>query len=159
MPRKNSKDSEIVAALLQEQEWFHKDRWCLKPIKGLPLEQVASIMKKSLIFLAFGHPEGFGLPIAEAAGCGCYLIGYSGLGGGELLNIASAHSAGQEVAYGDWLGFVNGCKKLNSLLNHNQSELTKNLLQNSNTIRKEYSYQKIISSLDMALKRWEKQLP
>ena len=85
MPRKNSKDSSIVAAFLKQQEWFLKSGWALQPISGLPQKQVSEILQKSLIFLAFGHPEGFGLPLAEAAACGCYLIGYSGLGGRELL--------------------------------------------------------------------------
>ena len=109
--------------------------------------------------MAFGHPEGFGLPLAEAAGCGCYLIGYSGLGGKELLAIASKNSAGKEVAYGDWLGFVDSCRELSIRLNHDQSKLGKNLIQNSQTIRNNYSSKRMISSVDAALKCWEAKLP
>ena len=92
----------------------------MRPIDGLPQEQVAKVLQESLVFLAFGHPEGFGLPIAEAAACGCYVIGYSErLGGGELLKILSEHSSGLEIAYGDWLGFIEGCKELSKIVNNN----------------------------------------
>ena len=30
----------------------------------------------SILFLSFGYPEGFGLPVAEAMSCGCAVIGY-----------------------------------------------------------------------------------
>ena len=158
MPRKNSKDAAIVAALLREQRWFQESGWSLHAIKGLPQEQVAELLQKSLVFLAFGHPEGFGLPLAEAAGCGCYLIGYSGLGGSELFQLASRYNAGREIAYGDWLGFLEACKELNGLLHSNQSKLATSILQCSKTIRELYSPQKMISSVQVALERWEAQL-
>ena len=90
MPRKNAKDSSVVAAILRSKPWFQDSGWSLKAISGLPQYEVAQILQRSLVFLAFGHPEGFGLPIAEAASCGCYVIGYSGLGGRELLELTSA---------------------------------------------------------------------
>jgi hypothetical protein len=39
-------------------------------IYGLSKQQVATALQRSLVFLAFGHPEGFGLPLAEAAASG-----------------------------------------------------------------------------------------
>ena len=158
MPRKNSKDSSIVASFLRQQTWFREFGWSLHAVNGLPQEEVARVLQKSLIFLAFGHPEGFGLPLAEAAACGCYLIGYSGLGGRELLQLASGNHAGQEVAYGDWLGFVQACMELNERLNSNQSELVDSLLQNSKITRESYSSQKMTESVKIALNRWEGQL-
>ena len=158
MPRKNSKDSSIVASFLRQQTWFRKFGWSIQAINGLPQEEVARVLQKSLIFLAFGHPEGFGLPLAEAACCGCYLIGYSGLGGRELLQLASGNHAGQEVAFGDWLGFVQACLKLNERLNSNQFELVNSLLHNSIATRESYSSQKMIESVQTALNRWEAQL-
>ena len=134
MTRKNSKDSAIVSAFLRRASWFRESGWSLQEIKGLPQDQVASILRKSLIFLSFGHPEGFGLPLAEAGCCGCYLIGYSGLGGSELLRLAKDHRAGQEVAYGDWYGFVQACKDLDVQLNNYPSQLSK-FLKYSKTIR------------------------
>ena len=48
---------------------------------------VLQTLSSSALFLSFGHPEGFGLPVAEALACGTAVIGYSGLGGRELFNI------------------------------------------------------------------------
>ena len=159
MPRKNSKDSDIVAAFLRKQSWFQESSWSLEPINGLPQKEVAKVLKRSLIFLAFGHPEGFGLPIAEAACCGCYVIGYSGLGGRELLQLASDNHSGQEIAYGDWLGFVEACANLHERLNSNSSELLGCLYRNSKAFRKIYNPQRMILSVQTALKIWEDQLP
>lgn len=158
MPRKNAQDSAVVAALLKQKAWFRERGWILNPIKGLPQEQVANVLQRSLIFLSFGHPEGFGLPLAEAAGCGCYLIGYSGLGGRELLQIAQNNSAGVEIAYGDWLGFVQACSEVNDCLNSNQSELVRSLSLNSKFIRNMYSTKAMIGSVQQALNLWEPQL-
>ena len=73
MPRKNAKDSAVVSSLLRQQSWFEESGWS-RTINGLSQEKVSKILQNSLIFLAFGHPEGFGLPLAEAAACGCYVI-------------------------------------------------------------------------------------
>ena len=155
MPRKNSKDSSIVAECLKQQNWFRSGDWSIKPIDGLPQKQVAEVLQESLVFLAFGHPEGFGLPIAEAAACACYVIGYSGLGGEELLKILSEHSAGLEVAYGDWLGFIVGCKELNKAVNNKPAELAENLLKGSKAIRNIYNPKEMINSVRRALDSWE----
>ena len=55
MPRKNSDDSVVVAALLQAQRWF--SGWQLQPIDQCSQEEVADILQASLLFLSFGHPE------------------------------------------------------------------------------------------------------
>ena len=128
-------------------------------INGLPQESVARLLQKSLIFMAFGHPEGFGLPLAEAAACGCYLIGYSGLGGRELLEIASSNHAGQEIPYGDWYAFVQACEQLNDRFNSDSRDLARCLLKNSKAIRDIYSADAMIQSVQIALTRWEAQLP
>ena len=158
MPRKNPKDSQVVVALLKKQRWFRQFGWSLQAINGLSQAEVAQVMQKSLIFLAFGHPEGFGLPLAEAAACGCYLIGYSGLGGGELLHLASQNHAGQQVDFGDWLGFIQSCEYLHKRLHLGQDELVNCLLRNSQIIRESYCPNMMIDSVRVALKRWEEQL-
>ena len=43
--------------------------------------EIANALKESLIYLSCGHPEGFGLPLAEAIACGCLVVGYHGLAG------------------------------------------------------------------------------
>jgi len=46
-------------------------------------EESTRVFQKSKLFLAFGGPEGFGLPPLEAAFCGCKVIGFNGYGGAE----------------------------------------------------------------------------
>lgn len=104
MPRKNQLDAQIVCSMLLKQPWM--EGWSLKPISGCSQPQVASILQESLLFLSFGHPEGFGLPVAEALSCGCAVVGYSGLGGRELFSIAKKHHVCKEIGFGDWFGFV-----------------------------------------------------
>lgn len=159
MPRKNGRDAAIVAALLARQPWFREGGWSVLAIDGLPQSQVAAALQQSLIFLAFGHPEGFGLPLAEAAACGCCVIGYSGLGGEELLELAHAHRAGEAVAYGDWLGFVQACQRVQSRLTADPQELAGCLLAHSKAVRHRYSAEAMQHSVASALARWEEQLP
>ena len=41
MPRKNPKDSAVVAALLKQQSWFRQFGWSLQSINGLSQAEVA----------------------------------------------------------------------------------------------------------------------
>ena len=77
MPRKNSHHSRILTSFIKRTDWFDSEGWTLDPIDNLSLTDVASLMQKAFIFLSFGYPEGFGLPIAEALSCGCIVVGYS----------------------------------------------------------------------------------
>ena len=45
----------------------------------------------ALLFLSCGHPEGFGLPLAEAIACGCLVVGYHGLAGRDF---PASHAGG-----------------------------------------------------------------
>lgn len=157
MPRKNPADSLVVSALLKQQSWFHG--WELMPIHKLPQSEVAGILQQSLLFLAFGHPEGFGLPVAEALACGCAVAGYSGLGGRELFQLAQAQGVGLEVGFGDWLGFVDAASALHHSLNKNKSAVLNALLRTSNLVRSCYSMDAMQHSVGSALQRWEAAFP
>ena len=111
-----------------------------------------------MIFLSFGHPEGFGLPLAEAAACGCYLIGYSGLGGREIFKLCSDNHSGKEINYGDWFGFVEVFSDFNKLLQSNPVNLAERLVQTSKVIRATYSSKLMTESIQIALEKWEGQL-
>jgi glycosyltransferase involved in cell wall biosynthesis len=156
MPRKNGRDAAIVAALLQAQPWW--DGWQLVPIHQQPQSEVARILKESLVFLAFGHPEGFGLPLAEALACGCALVGYSGLGGRELFTLGAGHGVALEVAYGDWLGFVEAVAAFHRSLQKHQSEVLAALMSTSKAVRSRYSSEAMQASVAAALPRWEARL-
>ena len=154
MPRKQSgQDVAIVQALLQAQPWFAS--WRLQPIQGLAQPQVAEILRQSVAFLAFSQREGFGLPLAEAVACGCYLIGHTGLGGAEVFALAAQQGTAQVVADGDWLAFVQALAQLDADLAAGALDLPTRLMQSSKQVRRRFSPQAMLHSVAEALPRWE----
>ncbi len=158
MSRKNRKHSEVIIESLQTKEWFKNEKWQILVLDRVSHEEVARSLQSSTIFLSFGHPEGFGLPLAEAAACGCYLIGYSGLGGREILDIAIHNKSGKEIDFGDSLKFIKSCHELNEYLNVNQDVLIQSLVKTSKIIREKYSMKAMKSSIQSALEKWEAQI-
>ena len=80
MPRKLGRHASLIKFFLNEKI---PKNWKLKGINGLDEVGVISLLGKSKIFLSFSELEGLGLPPAEAALCGNYVIGYTGEGGKE----------------------------------------------------------------------------
>ena len=158
MPRKNSQDASVVIALLKAQNWWRDRGWRLAVIQNLPHAEVVKILGESLVFLSFGHPEGFGLPVAEALASACAVAGYSGLGGRELFTLAANHGIGVEVAYGDWLGFVDAVAAFNRSLSNQGEELAVALQKASDNVRQHYSAAAMKASVASAMARWEAQL-
>ena len=76
-------------------------RYPFKELGRLNHAEVAAELRDALLFVSGGHPEGFGLPLAEALACGCLVVGYHGLGGRDF---ALPHM--RTVEFGDLLGFV-----------------------------------------------------
>ena len=152
MPRKNSDHVAAVLSLIMAQSWFH--RWSLAPIHRRSQSDVSLILQDSLIFLAFGHPEGFGLPLAEALACGCSLVGYSGIGGRELFELASEVGVGFEVPFGDWLGFVDSCARLDSCFQTQSGQMISSLLSVSKTVRHTYNKDAFLHSVRSALSKF-----
>ena len=158
MPRKNSQDASVVIALLKAQTWWRDGGWQLAVIQNRPHAEVVRILGESLVFLSFGHPEGFGLPVAEALASACAVAGYSGLGGRELFMLAADHGVGVEVAYGDWLGFVDAVAAFHRSLSKQGEEVAEALQQASDTVRQRYSAAAMQASVASAMARWEAQL-
>ena len=156
MPRKNQRDAAIVSTILKNKEWFKN--WDIVPIHGIDQKKVIELLQKSTAFLAFGHPEGFGLPLAEAAACGCALIGYSGLGGREIFELARSQDIGWEVEFGDWQGFVNSTKILVKKLHDNPEQVGLKLQALSDEVRNIYSLERMKESVSDGLRIWERQL-
>lgn len=105
MPRRGRDDAEQLFALLGEREML-KD-WELVPLDGISHASVAEQLRRTKIYLAFTHQEGFGLPAAEAMACGNYVIGNHGFGGREFFR--SDFSAA--VENGDIVGFATALKR------------------------------------------------
>ena len=156
MPRKNQRDATIVSTILKNKMWFKG--WDIIPIHGMSQNKVIELLQKSTAFLAFGHPEGFGLPLAEAAACGCALIGYSGLGGREIFELAKKQNIGWEVEFGDWQGFINGTKMLVNEFYDKPNELSRKLQSLSDDVRNIYSWKRMNTGIRNSLEAWERQL-
>ncbi|WP_136975569.1 glycosyltransferase family 4 protein [Synechococcus sp. GEYO] len=156
MPRKNTLDVDVVLALLQLRSCFSD--WYFQPIINCTQEQVARHLRQSLIYLSFGHPEGFGLPLAEAMASGCALVGYSGLGGREIFTLGSQYGVATEIPFGDWLGFINSCYSFSLLLKADKANLFNNLLLASKAVHSSYSFESMRHSVEIALGRWEQLL-
>ena len=107
MPRKNPQHVQAVLQGLQRSGMSHTQGWEGQPLQQLSHAEVAARLNGAQLFLAFGHPEGFGLPIAEAMAAGCWVVGYSGGGGQELFRFGAA----EQVAFGDWPGFVSAIER------------------------------------------------
>ena len=149
MSRKNILDSAVVTTLLKSQSWLAD--WEIVPIENCSQHKVVQIMDHSLIFLSFGHPEGFGLPVAEAMASGCAVVGYHGLGGRELYHLAEHYKMCKSVEVGDWLGFVEGVYYIYSRSTQNQVDFTNQSRLLSSTIRNQYSLVRMSDSVAQAL--------
>lgn len=141
MPRKNSHDVDVVTALLQQQSWWKG--WSLQVIENCSHDAVVEALQSSLVFLSFGHPEGFGLPVAEAMACGCAVVGYSGLGGRELFDLAAGYGLGVAVEPGDWLGCVQGVAHINHALRSRQDDVALQLDAMANAVQQRYSIEEM----------------
>jgi glycosyltransferase involved in cell wall biosynthesis len=83
MPRKRRDDLRQVLRLLTARGSL--DGWDVVTIDNRAESETASLLRSCAIFLSFSEYEGFGLPPAEAMACGCYVVGFSGLGGREYF--------------------------------------------------------------------------
>ena len=145
MPRKNPRDSLILRSLLERHSVF--SGWEFLPIKNLPHSDAVQLLSKSSLFLSFGFPEGFGLPILESLACQTPVIGYSGLGGRELFSIADLFDVGWEVEYGDYLGFINAFKSFSDSFYNCRESFRRRLQSASVAIQSLYSVDNMYSSV------------
>jgi len=149
MPRKNPKDVAAVMTLLHEQEWF--SAWQPVLIQDRSQQEVARLFQDCAVFLSFGHPEGFGLPVAEALSCACHVIGYSGLGGRELFRLAAGSAAARELSPGDWMGFVDSMAEFNHWWQSDPRQVGSRQLKISKDVRKRYSPESMKASVAKSL--------
>ena len=83
MPRRRAADCDQVLHLLRARGCLNT--WEVVKIEGYSERETAAAMQSCAIFLSFSEREGFGMPPAEAMACGCYVIGFTGLGGARVL--------------------------------------------------------------------------
>ena len=109
-------------------------------------EEVARALQDALMFLSCGHPEGFGLPLAEAIACGCLVVGYHGLAGRDF---ALPHM--KIVEFGDLLGLLKGVEQELARFDAAPDAVIQERLAASETILQTYS---IEAELDCCLRTW-----
>lgn len=149
MPRKNVLDSFIVSGLIDSSALLRT--WSVLPIHNQSHDQVLQAFRSSFLFLSFGHPEGFGLPVAEALSSACAVVGYSGLGGRELFEIGSRFSMAEEIPFGDWGAFVNAVEHFELSLRQDSQKVLSSLSSLSNEMYSRYSLQSMRKSVSSVL--------
>ena len=146
MPRKNPDDVQAVLLGVKRAQLKYSGGWIGQPLQDMSHKQISQHLNTSRLFLAFGHPEGFGLPIAEAMASGCWVVGYSGGGGSELFSFG----ASEEVAFGDWSGFVIAIQRALSFFAKEPRETELRLQRQSLAVRTLYSISEERSSIQSA---------
>ena len=149
MPRKNPEHVQAVLLGLLRCGLRHSGGWQGDPLVQLSHQQVAERLNGARLFLAFGHPEGFGLPIAEAMAAGCWVVGYSGGGGRELFRFG----ASEMVAFGDWPGFVAAIQRAFDIFAEQPRETELRLQRQAMAVRSLYSAEQEQASIGLAWDR------
>ena len=108
--------------------------YTFKSVGRMSHPELASEFRSALVFLSCGHPEGFGLPLAEAIACGCITVGYHGLSGRDFCK-QSLHS----VDFGDTLGFVRTLESAVLGFEENPHQTASLLMSHSKEILSNYS--------------------
>jgi glycosyltransferase involved in cell wall biosynthesis len=133
MPRKNVEDVKQVLHILNLRGALRG--WKVVLIDKFTEAQTAAVMRESAIFLSFGHPEGFGLPPAEALACRCIVIGYHGNGGEEFLLPEFCYP----IRVGDIMGFVQTVERVVREMPGNRSEFEAKMKAGAELVAREYS--------------------
>ena len=148
MPRKNHKHSLIVTSYLKSHPLLRG--WTFVPIHGMTQVEVAGVLRDSSLFLSFGHPEGFGLPVAESLSSGCTVIGYSGIGGYELFQIGKKYSCAFEIPFGDFYQFISTVLGKVSLYESDPLAVSKQTRSCSQLVRTRYCHDYFIATISAA---------
>ena len=82
-PRKRPREASLLRLLLQNDP--RASGVDLVEMADVSRTSVAETLGGSTVFVALGHSESFGLPVAEALAAGCLVAGYDGGGGHELF--------------------------------------------------------------------------
>lgn len=133
MPRKNRQDVDQVINILRLRGTVSDFE--LIAIDGMPEQQVAQVMRKSMMFLSFGHPEGCAMPPSEAMACGCVVVGYHGRGASEYFHPEFCYP----VELGHIVEFVEKTEQAVQLCRDKPVEFESKARTASQYIRKHYS--------------------
>jgi glycosyltransferase involved in cell wall biosynthesis len=133
MPRRRAADWEQVQHILHARSCL--DRWHFVSIHGFSEQETADALRSCTIFLSFSEQEGFGLPPAEAMACGCFVIGFTGLGGREFFDPAIS----EPIEEGDVVAFAKAAERALLADEHELRAMRQRGLRASAKILEEYS--------------------
>jgi hypothetical protein len=133
MPRRRLADCAQVLHLLRMRGCLNS--WEVIRIEGCSERETADAMRSCAIFLSFSEREGFGMPPAEAMACGCYVIGFTGMGGREFFD----PSISSPVEEGDILAFAKATEEALLADDKEMHSLRTRALAASKRILDEYS--------------------
>ena len=142
--RKQLQHARIVRAMAERRPSLA--RYPFVELGRLSHEEVAAELRDALVFLSCGHPEGFGLPLAEAIACGCLVVGYHGLAGRDFCSASLV-----EVPFGDLLAFVNSLEAAISRFEADPDAMTQHLVDQAVVLRERYSLEQ---ERDRCLEVW-----
>lgn len=130
--RKHADHARVVMLMARNRPSLQ--RYSFRELGPVSHQRLAEELRESLIFLSCGHPEGFGLPLAEAIACGCICVGYHGLGGRDFCRPAL-----HEVEFGDLLGFLQALEAAVAWFDQDPGAATQQLLEQALQIRQRYA--------------------
>lgn len=89
MPRKRPREAAVLMALFTSDPRFADVEFL--SLDDVSEAQTADVLADTSVFVALGHEEGFGLPVAEALASGCSVVGHPAGGGAELFTAPGTH--------------------------------------------------------------------
>ena len=134
MPRKNYYLQQVFFSFLRQSNYsdcFHRT------LHNVSHDVVASELGKSVCFLNFGFPEGFGLPIAESIACMASVVGFNQLGSKDIYDLVSDFNIYFPAYYGDHLSFWNA-SQISRILTVLGEALFESLRSASSIVRSAY---------------------
>jgi glycosyltransferase involved in cell wall biosynthesis len=136
MPRKNPHD--VHQVLLRLRLTGRLEGWNVVEIADRTEAETAAILRDSAVFISSGHPEGFGLPAAEAMLAGCVVVGYHGYGGREFFTDEFAFP----IEVGDVVGFADRVAEVLETLETRPDALRPRTVNASRFISDNYSIER-----------------
>jgi glycosyltransferase involved in cell wall biosynthesis len=141
MPRKNVEDAKQVLYMLRYRKKLAG--WTIREIKDMSEARAAEIIRESAIFLSFGAPEGFGLPVAEAQASATIVAGYHGNGGREMLT----SDYGFPIEVGQILDYAQAMERVLEEYSRDPARLNEMAREAAEFIRREYSPEAEVQSV------------
>ena len=149
MPRKNHHFQREFFSLLSRSSF--KNRFFFKSLKGLSQAEVCSSFQDSICFLNFGHPEGFGLPVAEALACGSAVVGFNSLGTKDIYSSVSSLGVYFPCEPFSHIGFFNALVSFSESYFSSRKHLLASLKKSSQIVSEIFSFDAFVQRVGQCI--------